>query len=885
MDNPVATPAPDASDNMRDLIRAVDALPSPPPVAVTILSAVNESSDFAEVAALTASDPSLTLKVLKLANSPAYSRQGRVASLDKALVIVGVAALKSILLGTFIRGKLLADRSPSDPIILDFWKHSLGCAVTAQLLAERLAPELREDAFVAGMIHDLGKAALLVARPEAYERVLDYAARTGGDLSECERTGFGADHGLAGKWLAESWGLPPALVDVVWLHHQADALPDFPGFGKRGRGDARNGHGNALLGLVMLADRLCREVMVDYNGSLGDLEGPVKSASLAARLRVKPQILDDVRPQIAQRFAERADLYDLSMNTATFYAEALQRANGKLVSLSVSGTHEQTTLTRSRQVLEAASNLAASLATADTAEKMLDALARDVFSGLGCPRGAVFLAMDGAAARAMGWLDGRRIDAGEPADWPAPLRELVTFPRILQKEKREGDILALPLLFAGERFGDLFLSRPLASCPFSEQEAAAYRQIAHLLAANLHRLALARQLAQRAEELSSALGRLSKARETAMQAERLAAVGQLAAGAAHEINNPLSIVYARAQLMEHKEQDAAKKRSLRQMMEQIERITGILQNLMDFARPAPPRLRETSLNDAAEKTLALLADGLRANKVRAERDLGQGLPRIMADPAQLQSLIVNLCINAQHAMQHKGGGTLSVRTRHDPDKDRVLLVVRDTGVGIKKEVLSRIFEPFFTTKEAGKGTGLGLSICYGIVQGHGGSIDIESEDGSFTEVVVAFPLPAQEKAAKSAPVESAEAETPRGPGADVLVVDDEAHIRDILSEALTAEGLSVDTARNGHEALQRISSGRYRLVLLDVVMPRLDGLSVLRALVAKRPGLPVIVLTGLAGQAEMRQIAEIGAVCLTKPFQMDEILAHARRLLTGEHGS
>lgn len=882
MDNPAATPATDASDSLRELIRAVDALPSPPPVAVTILSSVHESSDFAEVAALTASDPALTLKVLKLANSSAYNRQGRIASLDKALVVVGVAALKSILLGTFIRGKLLADRSPSDPIILDFWKHSLGCAVTAQLLAERLAPELREDAFVAGMIHDLGKAALLVARSEAYERVLDYAARTGEDLSECERVAFGADHGLAGKWLAESWGLPPMLVDAVWLHHQADALSDFPGFGKRGKRDARNDQANALLGLVMLADRLCREAMVDYSGSLGDLESPLKSASLAARLQIKPQVLDDVRPLIAQRFAERADLYDISMDAATFYAEALQRANGKLVSLSVSGTREQATLARSRQVLEAASRLAASLATADTAEKMLDALANDVFSGLDCPRAAAFLAAEDETSRALGWLDGRRLATGDPTTWPAPLREMLTFPQTLKKEQRHGDILALPLQFAGERFGDVFLARPLSSCPFSEQEAAAYRQIAHLMAANLHRLALARQLAQRAEELSSALGRLSKARETAMQAERLAAVGQLAAGAAHEINNPLSIVYARAQLMEHKEQDTAKKRSLRQMMEQIERITGILQNLMDFARPAPPRLRETSLNDTVEKTLSLLADAMGASKVRVERDLDQTLPRVMADPAQLQSLIVNLCINAQHAMQHKGGGTLSVRTRNDPDKDRALLVVRDTGMGIKKEVLNRIFEPFFTTKEAGKGTGLGLSICYGIVQGHGGSIDIESEEGAFTEVVVGFPLPSL---GKSAPVSREDPETRHGGGADVLVVDDEAHIRDILSEALTAEGFSVDTAKNGHEALQRISSGRYRLVLLDVVMPRLDGLSVLRALVAKRPGLPVIVLTGLAGQAEMRQIAELGAVCLTKPFQMDEILSHVRRLLAGEQDS
>ncbi|EPR37409.1 histidine kinase [Desulfovibrio sp. X2] len=862
------------SETLKSLVTAVEGLPSPPPVAVSILSKVSSDTDMEEVSRYVAADPAVALKVLKLANSPVYNRQSKVASLEKAIVILGISALKTILLGSFIRESLLHERKADDPFLQDYWKHSLACAVTAQLLAERLRPEDKEEAFICGMMHDLGKAVLLLLRPETYERILELSSHTGDDLCDLERMAFQADHGLVGKWLADAWGLPTQLVEAAWLHHQPESLPEKPG-GRVG-----------MLGIVMLADRLCQDVMMDF----GAADHPAGTLALAKRLGVKEETLDNVRPLIAERYAAQAGLFDLNGDQSAFYAEALQRANAKLVNMGLEKTRKKSLLARSQRLLGASSRLAAALSGASTEKNIVDAVQREVFQGLGTPCGALVLFGPDASSRGLLW-DGRTVrrftaDKGKRIELPGcPDDITVLLNHRLSggngtreaMEERLGQVLALPLEFSGTHLGDLLAELPCEpGLPTGDQDVAGLRQIAGHLSANLHRLHLTAQLERRAEDLSQALAKLGRAKEKALQAERLAAVGQLAAGAAHEINNPLSIIYARAQIMEQKETDQQKKRSLRQMCDQIERITGILQNLMDFARPAPPRLQDISLNDAVDKSLGLLRDGLSQAGIQVEKKLAPDMPMVKADPTQLQSLIVNLAINAQHAMQDKGG-QLRVATRLDETGHRAMLTVRDDGQGIPKDILGRIFEPFFTTKEAGKGTGLGLSICYGIVQSHNGTIEVKSEEGAWTEVCVAFPL--DSALARPAPAPRSEEPVRHGP-ADILVVDDEQHIRDILVESLEAAGFRTDTATDGHEALARVAERPYRLILLDIVMPRRDGLSVLKAVTSTIKDTPVIVLTGLAGQDEMRRAVELGAAaCLRKPFQMDALLGKVRELL------
>jgi len=405
----------------------------------------------------------------------------------------------------------------------------------------------------------------------------------------------------------------------------------------------------------------------------------------------------------------------------------------------------------------------------------------------------------------------------------------------------------------------------------------ALRLLADMAAQAVSRLSLLESCRDRAERLATALRSMQAVNLKLLQAERLAAVGQLAAGAAHEINNPLAIVYARTQLLELKESEPAKKKVFRQMLEQIERITHILTNLMDFARPASLRVEEVAPAVVLEKTLALVRSGLDKLGIDVDMDVAAGLPTIKADARQLEQVFLNLLINAEHAMEATGG-RLSLTAAYDAGRDAVVIGVADTGVGIAPENLERIFDPFFTTKEEGKGTGLGLSTAYGIVTKHMGDIKVHSVLGAGARITVTLPRdPAG--AASGAGTFDQQADEPAS-GPSVLVVDDEKHIRDILRESLESRGYSVVCAKNGDEGLALLGQRRFSLMILDVRMPVLGGLELLR----EAKGIagfstPVLVLTGMASPEEIDQAMALGAAaCVRKPFQIESLLAEVARL-------
>ena len=380
---------------------------------------------------------------------------------------------------------------------------------------------------------------------------------------------------------------------------------------------------------------------------------------------------------------------------------------------------------------------------------------------------------------------------------------------------------------------------------------------------------------------NSMVGRLEKSERekaeldaTLTQSGKMAALGKMAAGVAHEINNPLAIISARAQLLEMRETDPAKKKGLRQMVEQIERISAILGSLMDFARPAAPRMETVTPREVMDRVLGFLEGSLVNQGVKVLREYDPQTPQIKADVRQLEQVLLNLVLNAQHAME-EGGGTLTAVIAFQPASDSVGFTVADTGVGIPRENLEKVFDPFFTTKPEGKGTGLGLSTAYGIVQAHKGRIAVESEPGKGTSFTVVLP---RDLTAQAKPVPAAS--SARKERASILVVDDEGHIRDILRESLESNGFAVELAEDGETALTLLRQNRYKLMILDIRMPSRDGLAVLReAATFLSPGMPVLVLTGMASEEEMEEAKALGAAaCLRKPFQVEALLAEVGRL-------
>jgi signal transduction histidine kinase len=245
--------------------------------------------------------------------------------------------------------------------------------------------------------------------------------------------------------------------------------------------------------------------------------------------------------------------------------------------------------------------------------------------------------------------------------------------------------------------------------------------------------AFSKELEQRVEERTR---ELEETQAQLVQSEKLASIGQLAAGVAHEINNPLGVILGFSQvIMKRLPEDDPLRKPLSSIEREGLRCKKIIQGLLDFSRRSPQTLQPVNLNDVVEAACALSEYQISLDNINTIKGYAPNLPKILADANQLQQVFTNLVINAYHAMPQ--GGTLRIVTRGASDK--VQTIISDTGVGIPPENLKSIFDPFFTTKEVGKGTGLGLSISHGIIKSHGGDIKVDSQMGVGTTFIVTLP--------------------------------------------------------------------------------------------------------------------------------------------------
>jgi two-component system, NtrC family, sensor kinase len=230
-------------------------------------------------------------------------------------------------------------------------------------------------------------------------------------------------------------------------------------------------------------------------------------------------------------------------------------------------------------------------------------------------------------------------------------------------------------------------------------------------------------------------------RQQIVRSEKLASLGRLAAGVAHEINNPLTGVLTFAHLLRDKpNMDEQDKDDLDLIIRETTRAAEIVRRLLDFSRERPVMIQKLEINEVVRRTLQLIRNQKSFEGIVIVENLGQDLPEIDGDMNRLQQVILNLSLNACEAMPQ--GGTLTVVTMQS--EGEVRLEIADTGCGIKAEVMERIFEPFFTTKPVGQGTGLGLAVSYGIIQQHGGAIEVESEEGKGTKFIIALPVGKQQ---------------------------------------------------------------------------------------------------------------------------------------------
>jgi signal transduction histidine kinase len=405
---------------------------------------------------------------------------------------------------------------------------------------------------------------------------------------------------------------------------------------------------------------------------------------------------------------------------------------------------------------------------------------------------------------------------------------------------------------------------------------------------------LEQKVAERTRDLAAANDRLTaeiaereRAESRLIQAQKMEAVGQLTGGIAHDFNNLLTAIIGSLDLLLRRTDEERVARLARNALQAAERGATLTAQLLAFSRRQ--RLSPTPVdpNDVVTGMADLLGRAI-GTHISIDMALADELWRALADPTQLEVMILNLVINARDAMP--AGGRIRIETRNVREVppalaaelnpgEYVALAVSDTGTGMPPDVLARAFEPFFTTKVQGKGTGLGLSQLYGFARQSGGTVRIESEPGQGTIVTIYLPRTREKVVAASAPLPERRSKS----RARILIVDDDEGVRNVAAAIVEELGFTVLTAPGASAALRLLAEQEVELVITDIVMPEMTGLELAREVHGQWPDLPVLFASGYADVATFgAELSE--ATVLKKPFRIAEVAERIRDMLKLDEG-
>lgn len=732
------------------IVQQLEQLPTLPVVAVKVLEATaSDSSEVGEIVRLIHTDQSLTTRILQLCNRAEIGLRNQITTVERAVILLGFEAVRSAVLAVSVfqtfgkSAKISGAHFDRD----EFWKHAIAVACAAERLAGLCGEEaLASEAFVCGLLHDLGKVALDAVLPKSFDKVVEAADMLRGNIADIERSVIGIDHMVVGKRLAERWGLPPTIRDCIWLHGQTpEALPAAVANAK-------------LVNLVTLADSIVREQHLGYSGNY---QFNVPTTGLLSALNLTVDQVRTVRDGLIGMVEPRAMSLGVGQSSSSeLYQQALMRANRELGRVTEQLSLKNRKMATRAKFFEALSQFHGELradgnprvvleAIGQTAQQVLEVQSVCVFSLP--PKSSfaetVVVQSDGeaqdsafvdapATLEASGPINPRAVSA-ENFEW---LLEEIS-PNLKANESNNGDSRQrhywLPLVSDGVAVGGVVWAaagEEIERLARQQQEIAA---VAGGWGVALRTAQIREESKALAENLAEVGRKLQASQAEVLRTRMVGSIAEMAAGAAHEIRNPLAVISGRSQQLTKDSMDPRLTQSARQIYEQAHKIDDIIVELMDYAKPQPANREKTDL-------LRLIDRAVRGAKTRCAPDGRKietnvtDVPNVIVDSLQVAGALQEVIENAIQATDVKNGKIL-IKIDFDPYSLQVVITMEDNGTGMDEQTLARAFDPFFSQKPAGRRRGMGLAKALRWIEGSGGTIRLESEPGCGTKAIILLP--------------------------------------------------------------------------------------------------------------------------------------------------
>lgn len=743
------------------ILSHLDRLPALP-IAVARLLAVttSEESSAKDVVTVIESDASLTAGILRMVRRADLGVHERTMTVSRAVTLLGFRTVRNAALSSRFFEALAPDQSdaPTAKTRRALWEHSLGVACAAELIAERIGGgESAGEAFVCGLLHDIGKIALDVCLPKSYTRAVEYAEQRSVCICDVEREIFGLDHTVAGKRLVSRWQLPQSIVECVWLHHQnPNDLPSSVSH-------------PLLVRIVLLADNLVRRERIGYSGyqHIDDLD------AIARELGLQPEALAGACAQLPDRMKPFRTLLGLGeVESPVDAADSLVAVNRRLSDINAQLMEANQRLSFRSACFDALGRFTAAVGEQDRVGDVCAAAAEALAGLFEANRVVAFAGQSESRCLHVGYYDaGERrrsamvVDMGQSSGGVEPIDST-------QAERRKATSAVLPIappgngVFAapdgmdelwvrvtGERSGMPLWIIPVHTengsggvlIAAEEQQVAPGRMATEEYASVARAVGLALSSARArvdaelmTEELLDLNRRCRAAEKQLVRMRSIAMVAEMAAGAAHELNNPLAVISGRAQMEMGYALDPERSRAMEIIIMQTQKASQIVLDLMSFAKPEPP---QPILQPVATVFEQLLQYWGEASNLPADRlcvgECDAGLT-VYVDVTQLREILVAALANAIGACDPQTG-CVQVNSPSRASDETVRIVVEDNGAGMSPEVLEHAFDPFYSNRPAGRGRGLGLSRAYRLAEINGGRLWIDSTPTVGTTVTIELP--------------------------------------------------------------------------------------------------------------------------------------------------